>query len=175
MNSSHTNDDFTMDELKKSIKHLKNNKAPGPDGIPVEAIKSSPDFVLEILLKLLNKIKRQRCFPTKWGMGITTLLHKTGDTTDPNNYRPITVTNSMSKILNSILNNRLSNWISEKKLLCKEQIGFQRDSRPSDHLFVLKTLIDCHKNANKKLFICFVDFEKAFDSVWREGMFHKLL
>jgi hypothetical protein len=45
------------------------------------------------------------------------------------------------------------------------QIGFTKDSRPSDHMFVLKTLIDKYLHKKEKLFACFVDFRKAFDTV----------
>ena len=45
----------------------------------------------------------------------------------------------------------------------------------SDHIFVLKTLVDLYTKNNKKVFACFVDFQKAYDSVWRNGLFYKLL
>ena len=54
-------------------------------------------------------------------------------------------------------------------------LGFEKESRPADHIFVLKTLIDTYKKSGKKLYTCFVDFQKAFDSVWRVGLFYKLL
>ena len=56
-----------------------------------------------------------------------------------------------------------------------EQIGFVKKSRPADHLFVLKAIIDNYTNQGKKIFTCFVDFSKAFDSVWRNGLFYKLI
>lgn len=45
----------------------------------------------------------------------------------------------------------------------------------SDHLLVLKTLIDFYKSSRKPLFACFIDFRKAYDCVWREGLFFKLI
>ena len=56
-----------------------------------------------------------------------------------------------------------------------EQIGFKKKSRPADHLFVLKSLIDSYHNAGKKVYACFVDFQKAFDCVWRIGLIYKLI
>ena len=57
----------------------------------------------------------------------------------------------------------------------QEQIGFEKKSRPADHLFVLKAIIDSYTNQGKKVYACFVDFQKAFDSVWRTGLFYKLI
>ena len=47
------------------------------------------------------------------------------------------------------------------------QIGFKKNHRTSDHIFVLKTLIDKYFKQNGKIYVCFVDFQKAFDKVWR--------
>ena len=157
--------DFTMEELLKAIKHLKNNKAAGPDRIPAEILKACPKPVLEIILKLMNKIKNSSQYPNAWALGITSLLFKEGDDEDPNNYRAITVCDAISKILAIMLNDRLEVWSNDNNIVKVEQIGFQKFSRPSDHLFVLRSLIDAHKNQGKKLYACFVDFRKAFDTV----------
>ena len=74
-----------------------------------------------------------------------------------------------------MLNERIEKWTRENKIICKEQIGFEKKARPSDHLLVIKTLIDTYTNTGRKLFACFVDFQKAFDSVWRTGLFYQLI
>ena len=164
-----------MDEFTKAIKILKKNKSAGPDRIPGEAIQSSPTKVLNLILKLMNKIKDHTCYPENWAIGITTLLLKEGDDEDPNNYRAITIVNALAKILAIMINERLQAYLTENKTIKLEQIGFEKKCRPADHLFVLKTLISHYNNKGKKLYTCFVDFQKAFDSVWRMGMFFKLL
>lgn len=55
------------------------------------------------------------------------------------------------------------------------KLGLQKKSRPSDHIFVLKTAIDKYTNKNMKLYTCFIDFKKAFDSVLHEAIYIKLL
>ena len=167
--------DFTIEELIKAIRALKNNKAAGPDRIPAEMIKSSSEPIIKILLKTMNKIKSTFQYPEQWAVGITSLLFKDGDEEDPNNYRAITVTDVLSKLLAILMNDRLEKWSTQNNIIRKEQIGFEKKSRPSDHLFVFKTLIDSYNNDGKKLYACFVDFKKAFDSVWRVGLFYKLI
>ena len=59
----------------------------------------------------------------------------------------------------------------------KGQIGFLPNHRITDHVYTLHTLIDQHiyQNKQKKIFTCFIDFKKAFDSIWQEGLYYKIL
>ncbi len=167
--------EFTMEELKKAILMLKKNKAAGMDRLPAEILKSTPMKLLLAILKLMNKIKNTCNYPQKWAVGIISLLLKEGNDEDPNNYRAISVINSLAKVLAIMVHERLDRWCQEVKVICKEQIGFEKKCRPADHLFVLKTLVDTYNNQGKKVYACFVDFRKAFDCVWRTGLFYKLI
>jgi hypothetical protein len=102
---------------------------------------------------------------------LITPIFKSGDKTNPNNYRGICVTSCLSKFLCIVLNERLSKFSPEQNLMHPSQIGFQSGHRTADHIFNLKTLIDKHikQNKNDKIYACFVDFKKAFDSVWPDG------
>ena len=108
----------------------------------------------------MNKIKNSKEYP-EWSWGITSLLFKEGELNDPNNFRAITVADAISKILAIMMNERVEKWNQEQKILRKEQIGFKKFSRPADHLLVLRTLVDVYTNEGKKLYTCFVDFQKV--------------
>ena len=76
----------------------------------------------------------------------------------------------------SILSQRLLEYIVSLSILHKSQIGFLPNNRTADHVFTLRTLIDKYvHNHNEKIYACFVDFKKAFDSVWHDGLLNKLL
>ena len=167
--------DFTLEELVKAIRQLKNNKAAGPDRIIAEVLKASTETILIIILKIMNKIKTTLDYPSTWANGITSLLYKDGDDDDPNNYRAITVTDAFAKVLAILLNERIEVWSKENNIIKPEQIGFEKKARPADHLFVLKTITDKYKSEGKKIYTCFIDFQKAFDSVWRTGLLYKLI
>ena len=82
----------------------------------------------------------------------------------------------LGKFFCAILNQRLLTLVQTKKLLHPSQIGFLPGHRTADHILTIKTLIDKHVNhRNEPIYACFVDFKKAFDSVWHQGLFHKLL
>jgi hypothetical protein len=124
---------------------------------------------------LFNKILISGIYPGNWSRGYISPIFKSGDRSKPDNYRGIAITGCLSKLLNSILNSRLDIFLIKHKLINPFQIGFTKDSRPSDHMFVLKTLIDKYLHKKEKLFACFVDFRKAFDTVAHTAIYLKLL
>ena len=64
----------------------------------------------------------------------------------------------------------------KEKIINPVQIGFVENHRTTDHIFTLKTVISKHVSATRqdKIYACFVDFKKAYDTVWHEGLFTKL-
>ena len=167
---------FTINEIKKGITNLKRNKASGPDQILNEFLIYGKDALCAPISKLFNLCLRSHCFPENWSEGCITSIFKSGEQTDPNNYRGITILSCLGKLFTSILNERLFNFLIKHKLLNKWQAGFIPDHRTSDQTFILKSLV--HKyihQSKKKLYVCFVDFRKAFDLVWQEGLLNKLL
>ena len=165
--------DYSMEELTTGIKKLKSNRSSLL--VPAEMLKESPDFILDTLLKICNKIKNDCFFPYEWAKGITTLLHKDGEEDDPNNYRAITVADALAKVMTIMMNERLSRKIEEEQIIPYQQIAFKKKARPADHLFVLKNVFEKYLSSGKKIYTCFVDFQKAYDSVWRVGLYYKLI
>ena len=69
----------------------------------------------------------------------------------------------VGKLFNSILNNRLDEYLNENKIISETLIGFQKKARKTDHMFVLHTLIEKYTKQNKnRLFTCFIDLKKHF-------------
>jgi hypothetical protein len=122
-----------------------------------------------------NFILNSGNFPTAWANDYLMVLHKKGNKYDPNNYRGISRSSCLGKLFTRIINERLSNFLTENSIIRPEQGGFRKNFRTTDSMFVLKTLQDKYKYIIKTgLYTCFVDFSKAFDSVWRPGLLYKL-
>ena len=79
------------------------------------------------------------------------------------------------RIGDSILNDRLNTFLEDALLLSENQAGFRKQYSTLDHIFSLTAIIEIMKQWKKKLFCCFVDFSSAFDSVWRVGLWQKVL
>jgi hypothetical protein len=173
---NHTlNKQIELNEVQGAIKALKNGKACGLDGISNEMIKYGQHVLIKPLTKLFNHILMSGIYPSNWSVGYISPIYKTGNPLDPTNYRGITITSCVAKVFNSVLNNRLDKHLTDNHIIHESQIGFKKKSRTSDHLFVLRTLTDkIVKNERKKLYACFVDFQKAFDSLSHTALFHKL-
>ena len=138
-------------------------------------IKSSISILGPSLKILFNKVLNSGIFPQLWSVGYISPVFKAGDAGDPNNYRGITVCSCLGKFFTLIINEHLTKYLDKNNIIYNNQIGFRKGYRTSDHIFVLKTLVDLYTKNNKKVFACFVDFQRAYDSVWRNGLFYKLM
>ena len=167
---------ITEEEVLCAIKTLKNGKAVGIDEVRNEFIKHSPPLLVSIYCKLFNKVLDSGVVPEQWVQGIIIPIYKgKGDTTQCDNYRGITLLSCLSKLFTSILNKRLTTFIDDNEILLANQAGFRKNHSTLDHCFVLKSLIDLFFHNKKRLYVAFIDYRKAFDSVWRNGLWDKLL
>jgi len=169
------NQPFTIGEIKIGIKHLKNNKASGPDKIINEFFKHCHNDCLQLIVHFFNIVLNTGCVPTEWCLGIIRPLYKNkGSVTDPDNYRGITLLSCTSKLFTSCLNSRLSIYIDEH-ILGREQAGFREGYSTIDHVFILHIIIELYQSVHKRVYCAFIDYRKAFDSVNRSLLWAKLL
>ena len=170
------NNPIEGDEIIKAIGRLKNGKSCGSDGILNEYIINTKHMLLPLYTYLFNKVINDGEFPESWSTGIIIPIFKNnGKTKDPNCYRGITLLSCLSKLFTSVINNRLNNFIEENKILNENQAGFRKGYSTIDNIFLVSSLINLMCSRKKKLFCAFVDYPKAFDSIWREALWSKLL
>ena len=168
--------EITIEELKKGSYVLRPGKSTGPDPISYEMLECIVEKQPNILLKLFNSILLYNGNTPGWYKSILILLYKKGSKTEPLNYRGISLLSCVSKLFTAILNKRLLAYCIENKILKPNQLGFVPGNRCSDAHLIIQYLIQkyCHRQGNK-LYGCFVDFSKAFDTISREKLFEKLL
>lgn len=162
-------------EVMYAINSLKFNKGVGLDKMPNEIFKHGKNVIVPWLTKLYNYIFNNCIYPANWSYHVIIPIFKKGDPSDPNNYRGITLTSPMTKVFSIILNNRIVNWADSNDTLCDAQNGIRNGRSTIDCVFVLQSLISKCINSKKRLFCAFIDFKKAFDYVYRCGLWHKLL
>ena len=168
---------ITEKEILNACKNLKNNKTSAYDMIKNEMLKSALPSIINTVVKIFNVLLSTGQFPESWTEGIIIPLHKQGNSADPNNYRGITLNSCLGKLFCHVLNGRISKFLEDKSFIGREQAGFRKNHRTSDQIFILKTIIDKYINKNgkeNKLYACFIDFRKAFDTVSHEGLLLKL-
>ena len=159
---------ISIGKVKIVMRNLKNGKAAGLE-------KYVDDNFLHLVTLILNKIFDSGKFPEEWALGVIVILFQKGTKSDLNNYRGVILLSMLGKILIGILNNRLWEVVNKFEILTESQAGFRQGYRTTDHLFTLTTLTDHYTTKNKKsLFLCFIDFRKAFDKVDYELLWRKI-
>ena len=106
---------------------------------------------------------------------IIPIFKKKGERSDPNNYRGITLVSVMGKLFTKLLNSRIESFLDLNRILLDNQAGFRKNRSTTDQVFVIQSLVDIFLKRGKKLYIAWVDYAKAFDKVWRQGLFYKML
>ncbi len=173
---SHTLDQKITDtEIYDVIKKMKNNKSPGPDAIINEIIKVGKFYIVPLIKKIFNLTLEIGYFPKSWRKGYLINILKSGCITDPNNYRGITLTSCVGKLFSSIMNARLVNFLDVNKIYSMFQFGFREDCCTTDNVYILNKVMASYRNKKRKLYMCYIDFKKAFDKVWRAGLLLKIL
>ncbi len=162
-------------EAENAIKKLKPGKSPGLDGVPIDLFKSLMHDFSSMLVTLFNYVLEEGSYPDLWSTGLINPVPKVYNPESTDKFRRISVLPSVSKILEYIINNR---FMFLETALCNTDFlngGFREDSMCSDNVFVLSGLIEKHKILKKPLFVCYVDFKRAFDCLNRIMMFTKLI
>jgi hypothetical protein len=167
---------ITIDELKKASEILKPGKAVGVDNLSNEMLSCLVETNPLVLVKLFKLILSGSEVLLDWVTAYIVPIHKNGRKSDPSNYRGISLLSCLGKLFLSILNNRLLQFSIDHKILSESQLGFRKGNRTSDAHIIIHNLVNkyCHKN-NTKLYSCFIDLSKAFDTVPRDILLKKLL
>ena len=133
-------------------------------------------MIAKPLQNLFNHVLRSSIYPSVWKLDILTPLHKSGEKSDPNNYRGLAVSSCLGKLFNKILQRRLDNFCKKNELISNFQGSGKSGSRTCDHLLIVRCLFDKYvKTQGKHLYTCFVDIRKAFDTVSRLKLFYTLV
>ena len=175
---------FVIEELDFILKKCKNNKSPGPDGIPLEFFKwldppktgkvgdrlkerDSNNAIFEVL-EIINTCWTHTILPSDLEFAEVVTLYKKGKVEDPANYRPIALLDTLYKILTSLIQTRMANAIDER--ISQLQFGFRKKRSTSQPLFIARRIQDFAEASGDKLFLVFLDWEKAFDKIDQQMM-----
>lgn len=165
-----------INEIQNIIKAMKPFKSPGPDTIQNILIKKLPYTAIARLTDILNVCLKRSYWPTAFKIAKIIPIAKPGKpTTDPHSYRPISLLNAMGKILEKIIQTRLIAEIEQKNLLPEYQFGFRKGHSTTHQAMRIKRFIQRNKHNKRSTGMLLLDIEKAFDTVWHDGLISKLI
>ena len=156
-------------EVENAIKCLKQNKAPGTDGVPPGILKLLSDDWTLLLTHLFNHIFSSG-YPTEWTYARVFSIFKKGSRLSPENYRGISIMNALSKLYDIVLSKRLILWYTPTE----EQAGAQKGKGCEQQILIIRLLIDIARKCARKLYLVFVDYQKAYDKVPRLKLLQQL-
>ena len=146
---------------------MANPKAAGPNELPVELLKLGINHDPTVLREFQGEVKlvwHQRVVPQRWRDAAIKFLHEKKDRTECGNYRGISFVAHTGKVLLKIVAMRLSAYC---EALPQEQCGFHPHRSTTDMMFAVRRLQELGMKARVPLFLCFIDTQKAYDSVDR--------
>ena len=174
LNDNALNDDFKIKELEHAISEIKDT-APGKDGIQAKMIRNLPGNFVNFFLELFNEMWDKGSLPGQWTEAIQIPILKKGkDASSPFSYRPVSLTPALCKLMERLVKNRMIWYIEKNDIITPIQSGFMTKRSTTDQIIRLET--DIHKGMSNKeyIVIVFLDLEKAYDVVWRQGIVRKM-
>lgn len=164
-------DDNLVDKL---VGNLKNNSAPGPDSIPPNILKLFKTHVVRPLTHIINLCFTYGVFPSIFKESVIIPLYKKSDHKNVSNYRPISLTSAVAKIVEKAFKMKLVSFLESTHYLAPHQFGFREGKSTEDA--IMKLISEVYKclNDKEKILSIFIDFQKAFDSISHKKLLIKL-
>ena len=165
---------ITWEEVHTAVRHLKPGKSPGPDGLPNELLRVAGLGFEIVLADLFNEIWTNMLWPTEWRVANLIPLYKAGDRLDPGNYRLLAMMSTLPKVFEKVLDARIRAWSERVGALTDLQGGFRDGRGTPDQAFILNELITSRIERDQPTYTAFIDVAKAYDRMWRPGLWWKL-
>ena len=170
---------ITDKEFIDTINNMKNNKATGVDNIPAEVMKAliKDDQVRSYLLKCFNRALIEEVHQD-WLVSRTTMIPKNNK---PKilEHRPIAVTVNSNKIVCTILRQKIEEYLEKREIKYENQFGFTEGGRVEHCMFMLDYITNMsyekRGRRNRPLYLAFIDFKKAYDSIDRKKLIEVLI
>ncbi|MEO0565068.1 MAG: reverse transcriptase family protein [Chloroflexota bacterium] len=122
-------------------------------------------MILREFHQIIIRVWREGKVPQRWREAVIKVLHKKKDRTECGNYRGISLVAHAGKVLLKIVAKRLGDYCEAKGLLPEEQCGFRPRRSTLDMMFAVRRLQELGRKARVSLCLCFIDLQKAYDSV----------
>ena len=161
-------------EVQSRLEKLNTNKSCGPDDIHPRLLQETAKAVsipLEIIFNL--SLNSGKC-PTDWRTANVTPIHKKGSRTDPGNYRPVSLTSQVCKVLEAIVRKHIIEHLESNDILSDKQHGFREGRSCLTNLLELMESWTQILDEDDGIDVAYLDFRKAFDLVSHPHLLYKM-
>ena len=164
----------TETEVHNQLLNLQEGKAGGPDGIPTIVLKRCADQLTKPVTTLFNRSLQAGMLPLMWKRARITPIFKKGSMKKPQNYRPVSLTCQLCKVLERLILKEVCSHLERNNLLSTHQHGFTKGRSCQTNLLEsleewTRWLDECHS-----VDVIYLDYQKAFDKVPHKRLIKKL-
>lgn len=161
------NTDFNLHEVNHCLERCRGS-SPGNDDISYEMIKNMSIQQKNYILDFYNQLYNRHTFPKLWTEALVIPILINGKNKNViTNYRPISLTSCLCKLLERMVNRRLVWYLERNQILVDQQYGFRRGRSTMDSVFVLDNYIKEGFKKKEHTIAIFFDLEKAYDTTWK--------
>ena len=167
---SHVTEDF----IEKELRGLNATKSTGLDNIPARFLKDGASILKTPITHIVNLSITTSTVPKEFKIAKVKPLYKKSKQTDVGNYRPVSILNIVSKVMEKAIYIQLENYLVQNNLLYKHQSGFRQSFSTDSCLIHLLDFIKCQSSRGLYTGLVMLDLQKAFDTVNHDILLGKL-
>ena len=164
----------TPELVAKKIKAMKDNKSPGVDGIPPKLLMETVEQISIPLARVFNLSLKEGVVPFEWKEANIIPLFKKGSRNKSENYRPVSFTSVICKLLERLIKDHMVEFLVKHKLLNSSQHGFLKARSCLTNMLCFLEEITKWIDVGSPVDIIYLDFQKAFDKVPHQRLLLKL-
>ena len=144
---------------------MKKNKAAGVDGFCTTFVKGSSKGIMEPLVSLMKEALEKTVVPEDWKKANVSAIYKKGDKGNPENYRPVSLTSNIGKIMERIIKAELVTLLEKNQVIRNSQHGFRSKRSCLTNLLTFMEKVAEDLDSGEAVDVIYLDFQKAFDKV----------
>ena len=160
--------------VEKLLHNIKPHKASGPDELPAHLLKLGASELAPALTLLFQATLHQGRIPHEWKSAYVSPIFKKGDKSKASNYRPISLTSIVCKVIEHIIHSQIINHFDKHNLLTNRQFGFRKGRSCESQLLLTVDDLARGLRDGEQIDAILLDFSKAFDRVPHERLLLKL-
>jgi len=166
--------DVDSSSISDKLSNLRPDKAPGDDNLSPRLIRALSSVLAVPISMIFRKSLDTSCVPRDWRTAVISPLYKKGRRSQPDNYRPVSLTSQIVKVVESIVRDEIVQHLDKFNLIQQSQHGFRSGYSCSSNLLSFLESVSGDVDAKHSVDTVYLDFAKAFDKVPHQRLLQKL-
>lgn len=155
-------------EIRWAMNDMKRGKAAGSDGVMIEMLQAAGEMTVKCITEIANKVYFSGRITEQMCKSVFIAIPKVSGTLDCDKHRTISIMSQITKILLKVILKRIRGRIRNE--VSEEQCGFMEGKGTSNAIFMLRVMAERIIEKQRNMYVCFIDYEKAFDRVRHEDL-----